>query len=70
MLLNVVYGDLTSCHYFWAGGISSGVATRVSNSRQNFKTRFRAAEKKTGKPVFFSGFEMNAILTDKNSISL
>jgi len=34
------------------------------------KPGFRVAEKRNPEKTFFSGFEMNAILGDKNSISL
>jgi len=45
--------------------------TSVSKSGQNFKTRVSGSlEKEPRKTHFFSGFEMNAILSDKNSISL
>jgi len=44
--------------------------TSVSNSGQNFKTRVSGSWGKTPGNPFFSGFEMNVILSDKNSISL
>jgi len=34
------------------------------------KPKFLAAEQKKQENLFFPGFEMNAILSDKNSISL
>jgi len=41
-------------------------STSVSNSGQNFKTHVSGSwEKKLGKTQFFSGFEMNAILSDE-----
>jgi len=45
------------------------IKTSVSNSGQNFKTRVSGSwEKKPGKTRVFSGFEMNAILSDKLNI--
>jgi len=47
------------------------IKATVSSSGQNLKTRVSGSwEKKPGKTRVFSGFEMNATLSDKNSISL
>jgi len=41
----------------------------VFNLGQNFKTRVSGSlEKKPGKTRVFSGFEINAILSDENSV--